>query len=92
MDTRSVAKTTTTRTTRPQRGLKLYKDHAAAIVRILPHTYSVPSCSGGATYIVRLDRQSCDCPDYERHHKPCKHLYAAVVAAAKARARARARA
>lgn len=81
MDTISVPKTT-----RPERGLALYRDRGAEIVRILPHVWSVPSCTGTTTYVVHLDRQTCECPDFERHHKPCKHLYSAQVKAAKARA------
>jgi hypothetical protein len=79
--------------TRELRGLQLYRDRGKEVVRVYPGVYSVPSCSGETFYTVHLSpRERCDCPDYERHHKPCKHLYAAVVAAAKARARARARA
>ncbi len=74
--------------TRELRGLKLYRDHGDRIERILPHTYSVPSCSGETTYIVRLaPRVRCDCPDYERQGEPCKHAYAATIKAAKTRAR-----
>jgi uncharacterized Zn finger protein len=85
MTTKSVPKSTT----REQRGLQLFRDRGKEIERILPHTYAVPSCSGGATYVVRLDRETCDCPDFERHHAACKHLFAATVAASKNRARAR---
>ncbi len=61
---------------------------AGEIERILPHTYSVPSCSGGKTYVVRLaPRVRCECPDFERRGEPCKHVYAATVAASKLRKR-----
>ena len=69
------------------RGLKLYRERGDEIERILPNTYSVPSCSDETTYVVRLDRGTCECRDFERHHAPCKHLFAATVAAAKSRAR-----
>ena len=74
-------------TTRELRGLSLYRERGDEIERIWPHTYSVPSCSGETFYVVRLDREVCECPDFERHERPCKHVYAASVAAAKGRAR-----
>ncbi len=74
--------------TRELRGLALYREHAGEIERILPHTYSVPSCSGEKTYVVRLaPRVRCECPDFERRGEPCKHVYAATVAASKLRKR-----
>jgi hypothetical protein len=88
MDTRSLPKTS-----REQRGIALYRDHGKEVVRVYPGVYSVPSCSGETFYTVHLaPRERCDCPDFQRHHKPCKHLFCATIAAAKARARARARA
>jgi uncharacterized Zn finger protein len=33
--------------------------------------------------------ESCNCPDFRRHHGTCKHIFAATVARAKARMRAR---
>jgi uncharacterized Zn finger protein len=89
MDTRSLPNTTT----REQRGIALYRDYGEEVVRVYPFTYVVPSCTGATTYTVHLSpRERCDCPDFQRHHTACKHVYAAVTAAAKARARARARA
>ncbi len=74
--------------TREARGIKLYHERGGEIERILPHTYSVPSCSGEKAYIVRLaPRVHCDCPDFERHGSPCKHVYSAEIAASKARRR-----
>ncbi len=74
--------------TRVLRGLKLHEEHANEIERILPHTYSVPSCTGTTTYTVRLaPRVRCDCPDFERHGEPCKHIYCCEIAAAKLRRR-----
>ncbi len=74
--------------TREARGIRLYRDHAGEIVRILPHTYEVPSCLGTMSYVVRLDRGTCECPDHARHPElTCKHLAAATIAAAKIRRR-----
>lgn len=73
--------------TRELRGLALYRDRGDEITRVLPHTYSVPSCTGTRTYIVRLDRGTCECPDFERRGEACKHVYAAEVAASKTRTR-----
>jgi len=85
MDTTTVPASPATRElARTLRGLALYRDHVDEIVRILPHTYSVPSCSGSTSYVVRLDRGTCECPDHERHPElTCKHLAAATVAASK---------
>ena len=38
-----------------------YRERGGEIVRVLPHTYSVPSCTGADTYVVRLDRGTCEC-------------------------------
>jgi predicted nucleic acid-binding Zn finger protein len=76
-------------TTRELRGLALYRERGEEITRIWAHTWIVPSCSGEDTYVVRLDRETCDCPDFERNHAPCKHLFAAEIAASKSRARAK---
>ena len=73
--------------TRELRGLELYRTQGDEITRIWAHTYSVPSCTGEKTYIVRLDRGTCDCPDYERHEASCKHMFAATIKASKARAK-----
>ena len=74
--------------TRELRGLKLYHEHGGEITRILPFVYEVPSCTGERTYIVHLGRETCDCPDAERHPElVCKHRYAATIKAAKTRAR-----
>ncbi len=74
--------------TRELRGLKLYRERGDEIERILPHTYSVPSCTGEKTYAVRLaPRVRCDCPDFERRGEPCKHIYCAEIVASKHRRR-----
>jgi uncharacterized Zn finger protein len=33
--------------------------------------------------------ESCNCPDYQRHKQPCKHVFAGVIHRAKSRMRAR---
>ncbi len=71
---------------RCKRGINLWLDKGNAIVRIAPHTWLVPSCSGDNVYTVRLDLQSCDCPDHQRAKSldiRCKHLIAATIANAK---------
>ena len=73
--------------TRELRGLALYRDHGDEIERTAPHVYVVPGCSGGS-YVVHLGRETCTCPDFERHNTPCKHLFAATLKAAKSRTRA----
>jgi len=81
MDSKSLAQPAS----RQLRGLALYLQHRDEIQRILPHTYEVPSCTGTGTYVVRLDRGTCECPDFERHHTACKHVYAASIKASKNR-------
>lgn len=58
--------------TREARGLALYRERGAGIEHTAPHVY-----------VVHLGRETCTCPDYERRGEPCKHLYAATVAASK---------
>ncbi len=81
MATRSVPPPPATRTTR---GIKLYRDHAAEILRTGPHTYEVPSCTGSASYLVDLRGESCTCPDRPPEGGVCKHVTAAVVFRSKA--------
>jgi hypothetical protein len=76
MDTKSVPPPPTTRTTR---GIKLHRDHAASIVRTAPHTYEVPSCTGGTIYEVDLRSESCTCPDRPPRGEVCKHTFAALI-------------
>ncbi len=88
MDDKSVA-----RTTRLQRGIRLYRDHAGEIEHIGFLTYRVPSCTGEGSYLVYLDLRACTCPDHARakaRGERCKHYHAAHVAHCKRRA-ARAR-
>ncbi len=73
--------------TRELRGLALYRDHGAEIEHPYPGIYVVPGCSGGG-YVVHLTpRERCECPDFERHHEPCKHIYMAILYRAKGRRR-----
>lgn len=59
---------------RQQRGLAI-----AAIAPIRPHRfgYKVPAQSGVGSYLVNLDDGLfCECPDFEKNNRPCKHIYA----------------
>ena len=39
--------------------------------------FKVPSQSGNGAYVVTLDDAPfCTCPDFEKHNRPCKHIYA----------------
>ena len=69
--------------TREARGLRLAELRFEEIHPVSPGVWSVPSCSGENTYLVRLRHESCNCPDFRHHHRPCKHLYAARVVKAK---------
>ncbi len=73
--------------TREARGIKLFKERGHEIEHTAPHVYVVPGCSGGE-YVVHLKRETCTCPDAERHPElVCKHRYAATIKASKTRAR-----
>ena len=71
-------------TTREQRGLALWREHASEI-RFERGVWLVPSMSDGTSvYEVTLGRrESCECRDYGRRQEACKHVYAATVAKAK---------
>jgi hypothetical protein len=47
----------------------------------------VPSCTGQGFYSVDYREETCDCPDFLRHHENCKHILAVGVLAAKRRRR-----
>lgn len=69
--------------TRVTRGITLAEEQDQRINRIYyPHTWEVPSCTGPATYTVRTDRSTCDCPD---NNPACKHLVAVEVVASRRR-------
>ncbi len=78
--------------TRELRGLALYRERGHEIEHTGHGVYSVPGCSGGS-YRVDLaafgGEESCNCPDYQRHKQPCKHVFAGVIHRAKSRMRAR---
>ncbi len=77
------------RTTRLQRGIRLFLERGAEIERTTANTYRVPSCTGEGSYLVYLDLRACLCPDHARAKasgERCKHFHAAGIAAAKLRA------
>ncbi len=89
MDARSLAQPAPT-TTREQRGLALYREHADAIrFDAAERVWLVPSASDGGTsvYEVTIGRkgESCECRDFGFHgdRQPCKHIVAATIARAK---------
>ena len=89
MDTRSLAHPAPT-TTREQRGLELYREHAGAIrFDAAQRGWLVPSTSDGGTsvYEVTIGRkgESCEARDFEFHgdRQPCKHIICATIARAK---------
>ena len=61
---------------RQQRGLAI-----AALTRITKNSqgYLVPSQSTYGTYQVALEGDAhCNCPDYIKRQRPCKHVYAVI--------------
>jgi len=90
MDTTSVP-TAPRPDTRELRALALYRERGAEIVRTGPHTYLVPSCSGGEPYAVDYAEETCECPDFtiprpgREPGEPCKHVYAVGIHRAKRR-------
>ena len=71
--------------TRELRALELYRELGAEIQRTAPFTYNVPSCSGEDFYVVRYDKETCECEDYRRRGESCKHILAVGVKRAKRR-------
>ena len=65
---------------RALRGVELYREHGRKIQPMENGFWSVPSCSGRKPYVVDLVSESCTCPDWREHRKPCKHVFAAAVA------------
>ncbi len=85
MDTTTVA----AKTTRLQRGVRLFAERGHEIKLLELDTYSVPFCVGDGTYTVFLDLACCTCPDHRRAKEAgerCKHFHAAYIFAAKRRA------
>ncbi len=84
-----MAETTIPKTTRLQRGIRLFAERGSEIERLEIHTYAVPSCSGDETYTVYTDMGCCTCPDHRAAKKAgeaCKHRVAVEVFTAKRRA------
>ncbi len=82
-----MAEITIPKTTRPQRGIALYRDHADRI-RFERGVWLVPSLSEETTvYEVRLGTRgaSCECRDHGHRHVDCLHIHAATIAKAKTR-------
>ena len=90
MDTTRIAHPAPEPTPRERRGLTLYREHGEGIEMIAPDFYLVPSASGAEFYHVDYAGETCDCPDYRRHHGAsfaCKHVYAVGIKLAKRRAK-----
>lgn len=83
MQHQSIATTPTPTTTREERGIALYRNRGDEIEHLDGWRWRIPSCSGENVYIVDLQSQSCQCPDYHRRQLPCKHVYAGSIARAK---------
>jgi predicted nucleic acid-binding Zn finger protein len=75
--------------TRELRALRLFEERGHEIVRTAPFVYNVPSCSGEDFYVVRYDKETCECEDYRRRGESCKHILAVGVKRAKRRAKRR---
>jgi hypothetical protein len=85
--------------TRITRGIKLYRNHEEEIADIGDEFFVVPSSEPGRSYVVDLEREVCDCRDYEIRRAedrkrelrmlmpvytaPCKHITAATIYRAK---------
>ena len=90
MDTTTIA----AKTTRLQRGVRLFGERGHEIERISAHTYRVPSCTGTGFYTAYTDLRCCTCPDHMRAKaagERCKHVIAAEIVLAKGRAARRRR-
>lgn len=77
------------KTTRLQRGVRLFLERGAEIERIAAHTYRVPSCTGEGSYTAYTDLRCCTCPDHMRAKaagERCKHVIAAEIVLSKRRA------
>jgi SWIM zinc finger len=74
-------------TTREERGLALYREHAAAIrFDAVERDWLVPSQHDSTSvYEVSIGRrgESCECRDHDIRGATCKHIVAATIAWAK---------
>jgi hypothetical protein len=69
---------------RALRCLRLFRERGVEIRPMKDGLWRVPSGSvSGRHYAVSLERESCTCADYGRRRESCKHVYAAVAAAAR---------
>ncbi len=89
--------TVAAKTTRLQRGIRLFAERGHEIERISAHTYRVPSGTGEGHYTAYTDLRACTCPDHIRakalgNGERCKHVIAAEIVLAKRRAARRRRA
>jgi len=73
--------------TREQRGLALYREHADAIrFDAAERAWLVPSQHDATSvYEVTIGRrgESCECADFEHRGAACKHVFAATIALSK---------
>jgi SWIM zinc finger len=73
---------------RATRGLLLYNRERHRIHQVNSDAWAVPSSQGGY-WIVNLDAESCECPDFTHYGSKlgvaCKHVAAAALARAKRR-------
>lgn len=68
---------------RALRGLDLFRERCLEIRPVQEGRWQVPSCSGPRFYEVDLAEEGCTCPDFRNRHRPCKHIFAAVIAASR---------
>lgn len=68
---------------RALRGLALFRERGMEIQLVADGSWRVPSCSGPRFYAVDLEEESCTCADFRNRHHPCKHVFAAVIAASR---------
>ncbi len=92
-----MAETTIPKTTRLERGVRLFMERGHEITRTTGGTYRVPSATTeGQHYVVYLGEiTTCSCPDSRRAKAKgeyCLHVHAAAIVAAKRRAARRRRA
>ena len=61
---------------REQKGIEI-----AAVMKIVQkeQEWLVPSQAGNGHYRVSVEEQRCTCPDFEKRHLKCKHIYACEI-------------
>src|SRR5208283_3837345 len=62
-------------TTREERG-KIIAEKGNQIQKVKDNQYKVRSQSGNGSYEIKITGTGaeCSCPDFQNHHKPCKHI------------------